>query len=236
MGRGLFVPDAIRRPIKEIYRISPLWKQDLDDRANKLAKYYKGLDIVKEGNTVFDVGAFDGSFSAAFSLLGCKIVAIEPDYHNLTLLAKTAMYYPNIEIVNAAVSSRNELAELHCLNHGGNSSLSIRYGEGKALNSITVCTVTLDVIIERYGKPAYINMDIEGHEPEALEGLSYQIPAISVEMTFRYGKETPSRAMAQLQRLGFSRFLLNDAEYGAEEAIRTMERNKDRIFDVLARS
>jgi hypothetical protein len=49
--------------------------------------------------------------------------------------------------------------------------------------TIRVPVVTLDALIERHGKPAFIKVDVEGLEAEVLAGLSQAVPALSFEFT-----------------------------------------------------
>jgi len=46
---------------------------------------------------------------------------------------------------------------------------------------LTVPAVTLDALIQRYGTPDYIKIDVEGHEEQVLAGLSILPPLLSFE-------------------------------------------------------
>ena len=39
----------------------------------------------------------------------------------------------------------------------------------------------MDDAIAQYGKPAYIKIDVEGHELEVVKGLSQAVPLLSIE-------------------------------------------------------
>ena len=43
--------------------------------------------------------------------------------------------------------------------------------------------MTLDALIEVHGRPAFVKLDIEGYEAEALASLSQAVPALSFEFT-----------------------------------------------------
>src|SRR5207245_11066259 len=49
--------------------------------------------------------------------------------------------------------------------------------------TIDVSMTTLDALIERHGRPAFIKIDVEGFEVEALAGLSRAVKALSFEFT-----------------------------------------------------
>ena len=76
-----------------------------------------------------------------------------------------------------------------------------------------VPVTTLDALIERYGEPAFIKIDVEGFELEVLKGLSRPVRALSFEFT----PECADAALAcveRLESLGFSRF-----NYSADETL-----------------
>ena len=46
---------------------------------------------------------------------------------------------------------------------------------------VEIETTTLDLLIERFGAPAFIKIDVEGAEPSVLAGLSRPVRALSFE-------------------------------------------------------
>lgn len=47
----------------------------------------------------------------------------------------------------------------------------------------TLKVLTLDKLIEQFGRPKYIKLDIEGYEVNALKGLSEALDIVSFEFT-----------------------------------------------------
>ena len=64
---------------------------------------------------------------------------------------------------------------------------------------------TLDVLIARYGSPAFIKLDVEGFEAEALQGLSQAAPALSFEFT-TIQREVALACIERCSALGYISF------------------------------
>jgi FkbM family methyltransferase len=139
--------------------------------------------FVGRGDRVFDVGANIGEYSATFAELGAQPVAIEPAPDLQEALRRRL---PGIPIEQVALSDRNGTADL--LVGGGhvNSTLSTDYGEvlsgmGMELEPVTVSVTTLDALADKYGRPAFVKIDVEGHELAVLRGMNFDPPALSFE-------------------------------------------------------
>lgn len=132
--------------------------------------------FIKEGDSVFDVGANIGSFTILFSRLVGKngfVVAMEPERHNFyTLCGNISINnLTNVHCFqyaigeNAGVMNIPELNHEQIQNHGGielNPKMNVETG-------YTVNLTTID-LISTPKKCSFIKIDIEGMELQALKG------------------------------------------------------------------
>jgi hypothetical protein len=70
---------------------------------------------------------------------------------------------------------------------------------------IPVRVVTLDALIAEHGKPAFIKIDVEGFEAEALAGLAQPVRALSFEFT-TIQREVARACIGRCLALGYDRF------------------------------
>jgi FkbM family methyltransferase len=167
-------------------------------------------DLVREGDLVFDVGAHLGDRSVAFAGLGARVIAFEPQPRIARWLRRIVGNHPRITVRNEAVGREAGTARLAVSRRTPTvSTLSARWQERMAEShpgfgrvrwdeSIEVPVVTIDSLIEAYGIPDFCKIDVEGHEPEVLAGLSHAVPAVS----FEFVAGDLSAAVTCVQRLG----------------------------------
>jgi methyltransferase FkbM-like protein len=78
--------------------------------------------------------------------------------------------------------------------------------EGQAwTRTIRVPATTLDALRTRYGKPAFIKIDVEGSEAEVLAGLTRPSPALSFEFT-TIQRGVAADCIERCARLGYTRY------------------------------
>ena len=153
-------------------------------RQNELQEecaFYNKLLIEKK--LMFDVGANHGDKTAPFSLIANKVIAFEPDKANVEFLNFRFRYNKNVTIEDKAVSSEIGTAQFYVVNPG--SGLNTIDAKRKELLDIDagyiVSTTTLDAMIQTYGTPDFIKIDVEGHEIDVLSGLSHPIKMLAFE-------------------------------------------------------
>ena len=130
--------------------------------------------IIKNGDTVLDLGANIGVYSLIFAKLVGKsghVFAFEPDPTNFEILSKNVKEnkHENVTLVQKAVSEKNDRIKLY-VSKRNHASHRIFDSEEKR-NSIEVDVTTLDTYFEKIKNPInFIKMDIEGVEGAALLG------------------------------------------------------------------
>jgi FkbM family methyltransferase len=207
------------------------------DRARRAAMDRLYGAFVQPGDLVLDVGAHVGDRIGAFRRLGARVVAVEPQPALIKTLKLIHGRDRAVAIEPAAVGRNTGMIDLKLnidnptVSTASEAFLRAADGavgwEGQAwTKTIRVPITTLDALIARHGMPAFIKIDVEGFEAEALIGLTRPPPALSFEFT------TIQRdvAMACLERcaaLGYGRFnamlgeshVLVHAEWVSAEAI-----------------
>lgn len=164
--------------------------------------FYKNLNIKR---LVFDIGANIGNKTALFNKFGVAVISLEPDEDNFKLLQDRFRNSKNITLLPIAASNKNGETTF-LIDHPGSAfnTLSVKWkdvlkdpaanrwsSEKQFSSERKVETITLDKLIEQYGIPDYIKIDIEGHELECLHGLTKRIRLISFEANLpEFKKET----------------------------------------------
>jgi len=150
--------------------------------------------FVERGALVFDVGSHVGDRVASLRRLGCRVVAIEPQPGPMRVLRLLFGRSREVTLVQAAVGATQGMLELH-LNLSNptvatGSTDFIASAEGapgwqgqRWSRRLTVPLTTLDTLIARHGRPAFVKIDVEGLEDEVLRGLTSAVPALSFEFT-----------------------------------------------------
>src|SRR5262249_52533991 len=135
-----------------------------------------------------------GDRIAAFRRLGARVIAVEPQpalHRTLRLLFGRDR---DVTLIASAIGRAPGRAQMKINSDNPTiSTLSENFiaaargaegGRGEAWPVATeVSVTTLDALIAAHGQPAFIKLDNEGFEAEALAGLSQPVPALSFEFT-----------------------------------------------------
>ena len=159
-------------------------------RQGRMQRLYR--QFAKPGDLVFDIGAHVGNRARALAALGCRVIALEPQPDFARMLRLLFGRNSRIEVVEAAVtgatgeewldvSERNPTVSTTATAWREARAREPGFGGVEWSRRVRVRTVTADALIARYGRPAFIKIDVEGGEPAVLDGLTMPVPALSFE-------------------------------------------------------
>jgi FkbM family methyltransferase len=172
--------------------------------------------FVRAGDLVFDIGAHVGDRVGSFRRLGARVVAVEPQPPLVTTLKLLYGLNRNVIIEPSAIG--REVGSVALKLNIDNPTIStaseafVRAADGAPgwqnqawTETIEVPLTTLDVLIERHGRPDFIKIDVEGFEAEALAGLSRPVKALSFEFT-TIQRDVALGCLIRCTALGFRRY------------------------------
>jgi FkbM family methyltransferase len=183
-------------------------------QAAAMDRLYGGF--VRRGDLVFDVGAHVGDRIASFRRLGCRVVAVEPQ----PALVKTLklLYGRSADVAIEATAVGRNAGTIELMINADNPTVSTAsrqfvaaardargWQEQRWTESIAVPMTTLDALIARHGVPAFIKIDVEGFEAEALAGMTQPVKALSFEFT-TIQRDVALACVERCLALGLTRF------------------------------
>jgi FkbM family methyltransferase len=198
-----------------IYHAIPL-------RQRRLRRLYG--QFVTAGDLVFDVGAHAGNRARGFASLGCRVVAVEPQPDFARLLRSLFKGSTQVVIVEAGVaevlgrgwlSVSDRTPTVTTLQHAWRDARAHDpdFARVRWNRQIEIEIITLDQLIEQFGVPAFVKIDVEGSEPAVLQGLSQTVRALSFEYLPRALAEV-ELCVTRLMALGPYRFNWSVGESG----------------------
>jgi FkbM family methyltransferase len=186
-----------------IYHAIPL-------RQRRLKTLYS--QFVRAGDLVFDIGAHAGNHVRAFSALGCRVVALEPQPDFARLLRMLSARRPDVRVIEAGVGRAPGRGTLSISERTPTVTSLVEgwrdrragdpdFADVRWNRTVDIEVTTLDALIDEHGEPAFIKIDVEGSEPDVLAGLSRPVPALAFEFLPR-ALEQADACIARLASLG----------------------------------
>lgn len=172
---------------------------------------------VKPGSSVWDIGANVGVFgvaAAARAGAGGRVLCVEPDVWLAGLVQRSAHAQPQtsarINVLTAAVSEKAGVAAFLVAERGRASnsleSAGGRSQSGGARHRLYVPTVTADAIVETWGKPDLVKIDVEGAEAFVLQAARGLLENVRPVIYCEVGKEQADEVTALLRAASYSLF------------------------------
>jgi FkbM family methyltransferase len=180
-GVGLYV--YLKR-VKDWYTYKFKSKDEYYEAQVKMLNQFNLKDKV-----CWDIGAADDG-AEPYLLAGAKLVlAVEPTSRYFSRLQSKHKDNPKVILIKGAVGDVNERRTLHVCNSEYFSTMD--EDQLKLLKKMSpnlewigeekVQMYTLDYLIDKYGMPNYIKIDVEGFEPMVFKGLTKAVELLSFE-------------------------------------------------------
>ena len=171
-------------------------------------------------NLIFDIGFNRGEFTHECfrKYPKCKIVGVEANLR----LCEDAPRHPNLTINHAVATDKIDQKVEFFIEPGqdGISTASKSFMENSRftkgslylhpnsahwLPPIEVNSTTVDNIIDRFGKPSLIKIDVEGYEYEVIRGLNQKSGQICFEW-HEEGYDILLKTISHLRSIGYEKF------------------------------
>ena len=162
---------------------------------------------------IIDIGANVGNTVSKFIKVSNKVVCFEPN-PTLSSYLKNIFLDKNVVVDNRGVSNKNGTQTFNISNANTISTFSEDWIKNSRFtndynwnNTVEVETITLDSIIELYGVPDYIKIDIEGYEYEVLTSFNTLLP--NTLIAFEWAEEQKDKiksTLEHLNKLGYNLF------------------------------
>ena len=163
--------------------------------------------FLKKNDLCFDVGANVGNRIRPILEIGCQVVAVEPQESCYKYLGWK--FGDKIKIVTKGLGENESVKNFHIADDATLSTFSDewldavkdgRFKERTWDNVVKIEMTTLDKLIETYGKPRFIKIDVEGYELEVLKGLTKPVDMISFEYTVPEQIDKVIQCMEQIEK------------------------------------
>jgi FkbM family methyltransferase len=176
-------------PLNRIYR-----NKLSRDRYFAQLRFYQAV-LGRKVNLVFDIGANVGDTTHIFQNIARKVIALEPDDENYSILKMRFGNNSKVVIIKKAVSEAEGEAEFFIQEEGSafntlsdkwvnvlGDETQTRFGSAAKFQSTKkVKTTTLEALIKEFGIPDFIKIDVEGFEYQVVKSLQQPVQYISFE-------------------------------------------------------
>lgn len=178
-----------------LYRLYlKLRRPDIYKSRQRENSFYASLVGKAGGGLVFDIGANGGAKTALFRKIARHVVCVEPSPALFERLNQRFARVKNVTVIGKGAGAIqgsfpfHMFSETDCYNTFSSKwtdMLMTSDGTGRPTRLeqaiVDVPVTTLDLLIEQFGLPCYIKIDVEGFEVEVLKGLTRPVKLLSIE-------------------------------------------------------
>lgn len=233
-----------------------IFKYDVIKQEKKEVAFYKSF--LQSCDLMFDIGAYDGHKTEAFLKIAKKVVTCEPDEESFKILhTRFRNRRTRVFLENKAIGETKGEKKL-LIHHPGSAfnTLSKKWKDTLEKDNVEkwnekiwfseekkVQCVTLDSLIEKYGNPGFIKIDVEGYEENVLKGLSQPIQFLSFEGLYPEGLPEILNCITRIEELcpaaeyniAVYEKLLLPAFVHANELLTWLEKNPVMHLEIIAK-
>jgi len=221
---------------------NPSYIQDLDA---DLAFYRNALG--DSLGLIFDVGANHGDKAWAFAQIAKTVVCFEPDKTSFEALRARYGRVKSVSLENYALGEKPGLGTFF-IEEEGSAYNTLNEKERdwivaelkQNIREVSVPISTLDIMIEKYGIPEFLKIDVEGGESQVFMGLNSFIPVICFEANLPRFREETLSIIDRFSHDDTTRFNLRlednfvfSTHKASEEIISVLNRNEEVSYDVF---
>ena len=186
----------------------------------------------------FDIGANVGKWSIENISKSNKIIAVEASPITFKTMMININNIPNIIGINYVVcnSTNDNIDFYHCnsdtlstMNKDWLFSPTSRFYHYDKVTKVKCVPITLDKLIELYGEPELIKIDVEGGEYECICSLSKKVN----NLCFEWASETNEitfKCLDYLNNLGFTQFALQFEDNYLYRPVKYYDKDKIKNF------
>jgi FkbM family methyltransferase len=164
---------------------------------------------------LFDIGAHYGVFSLAAALYGGNAIAVDPSPMATQMIAIEIALNScsdTVRVVQAAVSDINGV--LNMLNSGIFSAGYFKVTKSRSRRDLTKTqALTIDQMVDSFGVPTHIKIDVEGHEAAVLRGAKDTLCQHSPDLFLELHNEMiladggdPASSLDELAMVGYETY------------------------------
>ncbi len=169
--------------------------------------------IINKYETFIDIGASYGYFSLLTSYLGCpRVLAFEPNHLLQQFIQESCNLnmLHNISLYPVALSNTCEKRILNFPLYETSSGGFLPFNSGTDIHSFEVSCSCLDNYIDQIKSPAFLKIDVEGHELEVFQGAVKVLTSIRPSIFWEIGHVDLGPVMDFLNKHHYNHFLWDD--------------------------